>query len=110
MQFEAKDPVLDVGSDQAYTDKLDGKISEDFWQRKITEWQAEEQRVGMALAGLQESISNDRLLDATRILELANKTHFLYLTRKPAEQTQLLRIVLLNCAIDGASLYPQKAV
>jgi len=76
MQFEAKDPVLDVGSDQAYTDKLDGKISEDFWQRKMTEWQAEEQRVGMALAGLQESISNDRLLDAKRILNSRTKRIF----------------------------------
>jgi site-specific DNA recombinase len=90
--------------DQAYTDKLDGKISEDFWQRKMIEWQAEEQRINMALAGLQAS-NGDRLLDAKRILELANKAYFLYLTRKPAEQAQLLRMVLLNCAIDGASLY-----
>jgi site-specific DNA recombinase len=91
--------------DQAYTDKLDGKISEDFWQRKMIEWQAEEQRINMALAGLQAS-NGDRLLDAKRILELANKAYFLYLTRKPAEQARLLRMVLLNCAIDGASLYP----
>jgi site-specific DNA recombinase len=92
--------------DQAYTDKLDGKISEDFWQRKMIEWQAEEQRTTMALTGLQESSTNDRLLDAKRILELANKAYFLYLTRKPAEQAQLLKMVLLNCAIDGANLYP----
>jgi hypothetical protein len=26
--------------DQAYSDKLDGKISEEFWQRKMTDWQA----------------------------------------------------------------------
>jgi site-specific DNA recombinase len=92
--------------DQAYTHKLDGKISEDFWQRKMIEWQAEEQRTTMALTGLQESSTNDRLLDAKRILELANKAYFLYLTRKPAEQAQLLKMVLLNCAIDGANLYP----
>jgi site-specific DNA recombinase len=92
--------------DQAYTDKLDGKISEDFWQRKMIEWQAEEQRTTTALTGLQESSTNDRLLDAKRILELANKAYFLYLTRKPAEQAQLLKMVLLNCAIDGANLYP----
>ncbi|HWR14807.1 MAG TPA: recombinase family protein [Terriglobales bacterium] len=92
--------------DQSYTDKLDGKIAEDFWQRKMIEWQAEEQRITMALAGLQDSNNNDRLLDAKRILELANKAYFLYLTRKPAEQAQLLKMVLLNCEIDGASLYP----
>ena len=92
--------------DHAYTDKLDGKISEDFWQRKMIEWQAEEQQTGMALSGLQQSNNGDRLLDAKRILELANKAYSLYVTRKPAEQAELLRKVLLNCAIDGASLYP----
>jgi hypothetical protein len=30
----------------------------------------------------------------------------MYVTQKPAEQAKLLRNVLLNCAIDGVSLYP----
>ena len=29
--------------EQAYMDKLDGKISEEFWERKAAEWQAEEE-------------------------------------------------------------------
>ena len=28
--------------DTAYIDKLDGKIAEEFWQRKQSEWRAEE--------------------------------------------------------------------
>ena len=31
--------------DAAYVDKLDGKIPEDFWQRKMSEWQTDEQQV-----------------------------------------------------------------
>ncbi len=92
--------------DQAYTDKLDGRIPEDFWQRKMSEWQQEAQRIEMAIAGLNDGASSDRLLDAQRILELANKAYFLYVTRKPAEQAELLKKVLLNCSIDGASVYP----
>lgn len=38
--------------DQAYNDKLDGKIVEDFWQRKNAEWQQEEQQILFCLAGL----------------------------------------------------------
>ncbi len=91
--------------DQAYTDKLDGKISEDFWQRKTIEWQAEEQGTDRALIELK-ACSEDRIRDAKRILELANKAYFLYVTRKPAQQAELLRMVLLNCAIDSASVYP----
>ena len=92
--------------DQAYSDKLDGKIPEEFWQRKMTDWQAEEQRIEMAITGVTDQTGTDRLLNAKRILELANKAYFLYLTRKPAEQADLLRKVLLNCSIDGVSLYP----
>ncbi len=91
--------------DQAYTDKFDGKISEELWQRKMIEWQADEQRIETAIAGLKES-GSERLLNVKRILELANKAYFLYLTRKPTEQAELLRKVLLNCSIDAVSVTP----
>jgi hypothetical protein len=39
-------------------------------------------------------------------LELANKAYSLYLARNPQEQAQLLRMVLLNCAIDGTTVQP----
>ena len=92
--------------DAAYTDKYDGKISEEFWQRKQAEWQAEECRIKSVRAGLEEDKSGERLLTMQRILELSQKAYFLYLTRKPAEQAELLRKVLLNCSIDAISLYP----
>ena len=91
--------------DQAYSDKLDRKISEDFWKRKGEKWQQEEQQVLLALNGLQGADS-DRLLSTQRILELANKAHSLYVRQKPVEQAKLLKIVLSNCALDRTSLYP----
>jgi len=36
---------------QAYLDKLDGKISEEFWARESLEWLAEEQQVSLAIKG-----------------------------------------------------------
>jgi DNA invertase Pin-like site-specific DNA recombinase len=91
--------------DHAYTDKLDGKISEEFWQRKTAEWQLEEQQILMAMQGLREA-SPDVLLNAKRALELANKAYFLYVTQNPIEQAQLLKMVASNCRFDGASLCP----
>ncbi len=91
--------------DQAYQDKLDGKIPEEFWERKMAEWTEDEREVMAALARL-EMPPSDRVLDAKRILELANKAYSLYITRKPQEQAQLLRLVLLNCAVDGTSVQP----
>ena len=91
--------------DQAYQDKLDGKISEEFWMRKSGEWQAEENQIRTSMQGL-EMVRPERLLDAAKILELANKAHFLYFTRNQAERGQLLKSVLLNCDTDGVNLWP----
>jgi site-specific DNA recombinase len=91
--------------DQAYTDKLDGRISEEFWCKKSTEWQTEEQRI-LALIESHQVARPERLLDAAKILELANKAYFLYLKQPPAEKAKLLKMVLSNCAIDAVSLYP----
>jgi len=46
------------------------------------------------------------MLDGARILELAHKAHFLYLKQTPEEQAKLLKIVVSNCSIDAANVYP----
>jgi hypothetical protein len=46
------------------------------------------------------------MLTAMRILELANKAYFLYVRQSTAEKAKLLRIVLSNCKVDAASVYP----
>ena len=55
---------------------------------------------------LTAPVAPNRALTAERILELGNKAYSLYLTRNAAEQAQLLKMVLLNCATDGANLWP----
>ena len=91
--------------DQAYLDKLDGKISEEFWAEKNAEWQEEANGIVLALGALQTA-NPDRLLTVNRILELANKAYSLYLRQNSREQGKLLRIVLSNCATDGVNLCP----
>ena len=91
--------------DQAYLDKLDGKITEEFWNRKSAEWMSEEQHVLSALKSLEQP-KPERMLDAMKTLELANKAYFLYLKQEPVEKAKLLKIVLSNCALDAATVYP----
>jgi site-specific DNA recombinase len=92
--------------DAAYDDKLNGAISDEFWQRKQADWESETARLKGLISSLNEGTIDDRLLDIRRILELAERAHSLYLTRNPAEQAELLKKVLLNCSIDAVSLYP----
>ena len=52
-RLQARLTTIRKRMDDAYTDKLDGKIPEDFWERKMSDWRMEEQQVRMALEGLK---------------------------------------------------------
>jgi hypothetical protein len=92
--------------EQAYIDRLDGKITEEFWEAKSAEWQEEEQALLASLRELERAENPERALDRVRILELANKAHSLYVTRTPQEKAKLLRMVLSNCVVEAVSVYP----
>jgi len=91
--------------EQAYMDKLDGKITEEFWARQSAQWEREEEQIHLAMQAI-EGASPDRIVEGVKILELANKAYFLYLKQPPSEKAKLLRIVLSNCTVDAASIYP----
>lgn len=92
--------------DAAYMDKLDGKIPEDFWERKMTDWRTEEQQVKLALDGLASSENTDRALDAQRVFELANKAYLLYVSQDSTERAKLLRMICSNFSVDAVSAVP----
>jgi hypothetical protein len=91
--------------DRAHVDKLDGRITEELWSRKNGEWQAEEHEIQRAIHSVVE-LRPERMLDATKILELANKAYFLYVRQPSSEKAKLLHSVLSNCAINATSVYP----
>ena len=91
--------------EQAYLDKLDGKITESFWEAKSAEWSQDQETFLMALAALDQQ-SPERIQNGVRILELANKAHSLYLSQSPTEKAKFLRMVLSNCKMDAVSVYP----
>jgi hypothetical protein len=92
--------------DAAYIDKLDGKIPEDFWDRKMSEWRVEEQQVKMAIEGLGEAETGDRSLEAEQVFELANKAYYLYFTQNTAERADLLRKLCSNFSVDAVNATP----
>lgn len=92
--------------DAAYIDKLDGKISEQFWERKRADWQAEEQQVRIAMLGVKQAEGSDCAVDAARIFELAKKAHSLYLLQDSSGKAELLRMVFSNCSVDAVSVTP----
>jgi site-specific DNA recombinase len=105
-RLEARLTAIRDRMDAAYSDKLDGKIAEDFWARKMGDWRIEEQQVKMAIQGLTSAETGDKALDAERIFELANKAHSLYVSQNPVEKAKLLRMILSNCSVDAVSVTP----
>jgi site-specific DNA recombinase len=98
--------ALRTRMDQMYEDKLDGKIDDAFWARKMNEWREQEHRLESELSRFKVEATADNALTAKYIFELANQAHFLYLTRNHTERGQLLKRVLLNCDTDGVTLWP----
>ena len=92
--------------DKAYSDKLDGKIPEDFWERKMTDWRMEEQQAKMAIEGLKNAESGDRAVNAERIFELANNAYSLYVSQDSTEKAKLLRMLFSNCSVSDVSVTP----
>jgi site-specific DNA recombinase len=92
--------------DKIYEDKLDGAIDDEFWTRKQAEYREQERLLQASVARLTGPLKHENVLTIERIFELANKAHYLYLTRNAAERGELLKSVLLNCATDGTSLTP----
>jgi site-specific DNA recombinase len=92
--------------DRLYEDKLDGKITQEFWAAKTSQYREQELALETALKQLRQPTNTDRALTVQRVFELANRAYSLYITRNVAEQSQLLKMVLLNCATDGVSLWP----
>ena len=48
----------------------------------------EEQQVQMAISGLANAEAGDRVLDAERVFELANKAYSVYISQYPVEKGQ----------------------
>jgi site-specific DNA recombinase len=92
--------------DAAYVDKLDGKIPEDFWGRKMGEWRAEEQQVKLAIERLAGAEISDSALDAEKVFELANNAYLLYFSQDSTEKAKLLRMLGSNFSVGDASVTP----
>ena len=67
------------------TDKLDGKISDEFYEEKSEEWRQEQADILATMGNYQDANAN-YLEQGIHILELAQKAFFLYVKQQPAEK------------------------
>ena len=91
--------------DQAYMDKLDGKITEEFWQAKLTEWRKEQDGIQDQIARHQRA-NHHYFEQGLKIFELAQAGLRQYDTKTEEERRNLLAFVLSNCILNDVTLTP----
>jgi len=106
--LEGQKTKLESRLEKAIEEKLDGKISEEDYNRLAPKWNLELQQIETQLKNHGNN-DIDWITKGEYILELCNRAHDLYLRQTPQEQAKLLHVVLSNCKMDcsnDVSLYP----
>lgn len=90
--------------DQAYTDRTDGKISEEFWARKNTEWHLEKVSLEEKAKSFEVSGPASYLPTARKVLELSKRLENLYYSGEPHEKRELIDSVCSNLFLRGKKI------
>ena len=91
--------------DRAYAEKLEGRIDQAFFERNRAAWDGERWEIQREVDRL--AAADGESLDlGIQVLELAKKAHELFVRQSPANQAEMLRIVLSNCSLAGGELTP----
>jgi site-specific DNA recombinase len=104
-RLHAEHARIQVRLEAMYENKLNGKISTEFFDRKAAEWQSEQTRLLRCIEDHQHA-SKTYFDEGVNLLELVSKAHKLFESQVPHEKRRLLRFVLSNCTWKGGELQP----
>ena len=77
-------------------DKLDGRVDDGFFERKSKEWRSEQDRVQRNI-GWHQTAGEACIEEGVRVLELAARTHELFIQQDPREERRVLNFLVSNC-------------
>jgi len=89
--------------DQAYLDKLDRKITEEFWQSKTTEWSTEKENLMIKLSAMQKTDMHF-VENAEFILELARNAAQMFKTASVEKKRRIVNILTSNCIYKDGNI------
>ncbi len=90
---------------QTYIDKIDGKVTEEFYTEMANKWEDELSQIKEQI-GRHENADINYLAQSIHILELCNRVKQLYLQKEPAKKAKLLHYILSNCTLNDATPCP----
>ncbi len=102
-QMEEQINRLQGRIDQAYMDKLDRKISEEFWDTNHKRWLNEKETLLIKMMAAQRADAK-YLEYANLILELANKASGLFKIQNAEQKRRMVSLVTSNCVYKDGKL------
>ena len=97
-QIEKQIAVLQRRIEQAYLDKLDEKISEEFWSQQTNKWTLDKESLVMKLEDHQQD-DTTYLKNASLIFELAKKAPTLFQNAKFDQKRGFVQKLFSNCVL-----------
>ena len=91
--------------DKAYTDKIDGVITAEFWEKQSTAWRKEQQEARDAVAR-HEGANQQYFETGLALLETAGRAYDLYRVRSLPEKRRLAAFAVSNLTITGENVVP----
>jgi site-specific DNA recombinase len=89
--------------ERMYEDKLDGRIDNGFYDRKVTEYRKEQDRITREIRA-HGNANQSYIEDGVRLLELAQQAHVVFENQPPVEKRKLLGFLLSNCTWKDGTL------
>ena len=91
--------------DTMYVDKLDGRVSQQFFDERAAEWRTEQSEILRRIEGHQNA-NQAYLSEGVRILELASRAADLYDAQPMTEKRKLINLVFSNSSWKDGKLTP----
>jgi site-specific DNA recombinase len=88
-----------------YVDKLDGKVPQEFFDRKNSDWRAEQAEILRRIEKYQNA-NCSYLEEGVRLLELAQKATGLYEKQEMREKRRVLDFIFSNSLWKDGNLIP----
>ena len=102
--LEERIAVIQKRLDTAYLDKIDGKITEDFWRYQTDKWMKEKEDLALKLLAHQKTDTH-YLKNAEIVMELAEKAYDLFMKQDSGEKRKLINLVFSKSSFNGKTLH-----
>ncbi|HUX48636.1 MAG TPA: recombinase family protein [Dehalococcoidia bacterium] len=94
---------LEARIEKMYEDKLDGSITESFYDKKREEYRSKQQEITDKISKLGIA-DEEYYLTSEYLLQLASRSYELFMSSEAEEKRQLLKLTLQNLELEGKKL------